>query len=137
MGSFYSLLSRQLPLSCRQRCHLGCPDTTEGPALKESTTMEQETDKQADKCTWRLKSRKTAETHQFVNSTIFNRVITLSPRPPARPPHLNFSQFLSPLFIMFKALKDNFFMQNGQKGAQMTFYAKQIKLNSLLSFISK
>lgn len=36
---------------------------------------------------------------------------------------------------MFKALKDNFFMQNGQKGAQMTFYAKQIKLNSLLSFL--
>lgn len=43
--------------------------------------MKQETDKQADKCTWRLESQKAAETHQFVNSTIFNRVITLPPLP--------------------------------------------------------
>lgn len=36
LGSFYSLISHQLPLSCRQRCHLGCPDATESPALKEA-----------------------------------------------------------------------------------------------------
>lgn len=57
-------------------------------SIDRSTTMKQETDKQADKCTWRLKSWKTAETHQFVNSTIFNRVITF---PPSRSQSLCFS----------------------------------------------
>lgn len=33
LGPFNSLLSRQLPLSCRQHCHLGCEDTNESPAL--------------------------------------------------------------------------------------------------------
>lgn len=66
LGSFYSLHSRQPPLSCRQRCHLGCPDTAKKSGIERSTTMEQETDKQADNFTWRLQSCKTAETHQFV-----------------------------------------------------------------------
>ncbi len=48
-------------------------------SIERRTTMKQETDKQADKCTLRLKSRTTAETHQFVNSTIFNRVIMVTP----------------------------------------------------------
>ncbi len=98
-----------------------------------NTTMKQETDKQADKCTWRLKSRKTAETHQFVNSTIFNRVITLPP------PCLTLSLFLwlhcSLFWSQWKRSYTNFFIQNGQRRAQTIFNAKQIKLNSLLSFL--
>lgn len=73
----HSLPVNYFSFSCRQHCHLGCPDTTESPALTEAPQW----DTQADKCTWRLKTRKTAETHRFVNITIFARVIIYFPSP--------------------------------------------------------
>lgn len=132
LGSFYSLLSRQLPL-LPAALSFGLSGYNWKSGTERNNTMKQETDKQADKCTWRLKSRKTAETHQFVNSTIFNRDITLPP------PYLNLSLFLwlhcSLFWRRWKRSYTNFFIQNGQRRTQTTFNAKQFKLNSLLSLL--
>ena len=76
LGSFYSLLARQTTSLLPAALSFGLSGlNNRRSSIDRSSTMKQKTDKQADKCTWRLKSGKTAETHQFVNSTIFKTVV--------------------------------------------------------------
>ncbi len=101
LGSLYALLSPSTNSLSPAALSFGLSGYNWKSGIERSTTMKQETDKQADKCTWRLKSRTTAETHQFVNSTIFSRVILVPPSPSQC-----LSVALSPLFIILKALKE-------------------------------
>lgn len=87
----------------------------------------------ADGSTWRLKSWETAETHQFVNSTISNRVITFPPTLPQSP-----SVSLSLIVHHFVAEKvEDVSIQNGQRRPQTTLVAKQIEFPSVVPFLNE
>lgn len=94
--------------------------------MQRSSTIKEETSKRADKCTCRLKSWRTAGAHQFVNSTIFNRVI--APLPPN--PSQSLSVSLPPLFIILKRGCIDVSIRSGQPPERT---AKQIKLNPFLT----
>lgn len=100
LGCFYSLLSRQLASFLPAALSFGLSRYSWRSGIERSTTIERETDKQADKCTWRLKSPKQLRPTNLLTVQFFTITLTLASQFLPR-------LFLSPLFIALKATEDN------------------------------
>lgn len=78
LGCFYSLLSRQLASFLPAALSFGLSGYSWRSGIERSTTIERETDKQADECTWRLKSPKQLRPTNLLTVQFFTITLTLA-----------------------------------------------------------